>query len=146
MDVAHTLLFALAAAAGAFSRLTCSLIIEKIAHTLRVATQKDRPLEEIKPQESDTFVFPWSICIVNTLGCLGFGLSLSFIQTHSSLDTTWKTILCTGFFGSFTTFSTYIFEIYFLWKDGYYAACFCYIFGQLAFGTLAFYVGFKLFF
>ncbi len=46
----------------------------------------------------------WGVFIVNILGCFGFGLLFALAQS--------RLILLVGFMGSFTTFSSYIFDAY----------------------------------
>ena len=52
---------------------------------------------------------PWSTACVNILGCLGFGIAAALFARNLSPEL--KLAVITGFFGAFTTFSTYIFEI-----------------------------------
>jgi len=61
---------------------------------------------------------PWGTAIINLLGCFGFGLIATLFTLRSHWDAEMKTIILTGFFGAFTTFSTYMFEIHSLVKDG----------------------------
>ncbi|MCL2118646.1 MAG: CrcB family protein [Planctomycetaceae bacterium] len=53
---------------------------------------------------------PWGTVIVNLLGCLLFGF-LAALFTAKRLPIQYQVILLTGFFGGFTTFSAYAFEI-----------------------------------
>ena len=52
---------------------------------------------------------PWSTACVNILGCLGFGIAAALFARGVSPEL--KLAVITGFFGAFTTFSTYVFEV-----------------------------------
>lgn len=61
---------------------------------------------------------PWGTGIVNLIGCFCFGLIATLFTLRSDWDPQIKTIALTGFFGAFTTFSTYMFEFQTLLKNG----------------------------
>ena len=56
--------------------------------------------------------------LINIIGCLCFGIIAEAFQirAHWSLQT--RIIILTGFFGAFTTFSTYMFELHSLMVNG----------------------------
>jgi len=54
--------------------------------------------------------FPWSTLAVNALGCFLFGLIWALAQEKWMISGEWRAIVLIGFIGSFTTFSTLIFE------------------------------------
>lgn len=54
--------------------------------------------------------FPWGTLGVNMVGCFLFGLLWMLSTKHLSLNGHARLFLLTGFMGSFTTFSTFIFE------------------------------------
>ncbi len=78
----------------------------------------------------------WGVFIVNILGCLGFGFLWPIAKGRK--------ILLTGFMGSFTTFSSYIFEIYIFIQDEAWWLLFCNGFLQIILGLLALRLGFFL--
>ncbi len=78
----HILLFALACALGAWSRY---FIMQTLTYSV-------------------DFGSLWSTFIINIVGCFGFGLLWEISKGRK--------IILTGFMGSFTTFSSYVFEIY----------------------------------
>jgi CrcB protein len=51
--------------------------------------------------------FPWGTLIINFTGSALLGLFLGWASTHSALDPRVKLLIATGFFGAYTTFSTY---------------------------------------
>lgn len=67
---------------------------------------------------------PWGTAIINVVGCFCFGLIASLFASRSHWDAETKTIILTGFFGAFTTFSTYMFEIHALVKEGAFGRAF----------------------
>ena len=54
--------------------------------------------------------FPWGTVVVNLLGCLLFGLAWAFLENHLSMPAQMRTVIFVGFFGAFTTFSSFAFE------------------------------------
>ncbi len=67
---------------------------------------------------------PWGTALVNLLGCLCFGALAALFSAKTTWSPQLQTIVLTGFFGAFTTFSTYIFELNALLNDGAYGrAC-----------------------
>ncbi len=61
---------------------------------------------------------PWGTAIVNIVGCFCFGAIAALFASRSHWDPQYKTVILTGFFGAFTTFSTYAFELNSLLRSG----------------------------
>lgn len=61
---------------------------------------------------------PWGTATINVVGCLAFGLIAALFAARESWSVETKTVVLTGFFGAFTTFSTYMFELHSLSKNG----------------------------
>ena len=53
---------------------------------------------------------PWGTAAVNVLGSLLFGLVWAATEGRVPIATTSRLLILTGFMGSFTTFSTYMFD------------------------------------
>ncbi len=117
------LLFSLAAASGAFLRHICNTALKK-----RIAG-----------------FFPWGIFCVNILGCFGFGCILALTEHTTLFHENIKTLLLTAFLGSFTTFSTFIFDGNIFLKNSQYINFTYYILGQILLGLGLFWLGMKNF-
>ncbi len=68
----------------------------------------------------DDVRFPIGTLTVNVLGCLVFGFLGYLGHHHEVLPAFWRTVLLSGFLGSFTTFSTFGFETVLLYQDAPY--------------------------
>lgn len=54
--------------------------------------------------------FPWGTLIINLTGCFFVGLLWTLFEGRFPVTSLTRTIVLVGFFGAFTTFSTFIFE------------------------------------
>ena len=68
-------------------------------------------------QKSIPGEFPWATAIVNIIGCLLFGLLWAFAENRFSISSQMRAIIFIGFFGAFTTFSSFAFETSQLMRD-----------------------------
>ena len=78
--------------------------------------------------------FPAGTFMVNMLGCLLFGIVWGYIETKSIAANELRLLALTGFLGSFTTFSTYMFETAQLVKIGQITAALLNVAGQSLLG------------
>ncbi len=62
--------------------------------------------------------FPWGTVAVNLIGCLAFGLVWGLLESRISVSGQVRMMIFVGFFGAFTTFSTFAFETVRLLEDG----------------------------
>ena len=53
---------------------------------------------------------PWATFTVNTIGCFLFGIIWTLTAERLIVASDTRVIILTGFLGSFTTFSTFLFE------------------------------------
>lgn len=86
------------------------------------------------------FEFPAGTLVVNVLGCLLIGFSLRYLEAVN-LAPQVRAMVTVGFLGAFTTFSTFGYETVALMEDGAWARAAGYVFGSLALGIAAVYVG-----
>ena len=64
-------------------------------------------------------LFPYGTLVVNIVGAFVFGILFSLLEDFT-IPSDLKVFLFVGFLGSFTTFSSYIFEIFSMLKEGEY--------------------------
>lgn len=63
-------------------------------------------------------VFPSGTLAVNLAGCLLLGVAGQYALTHLTIPAEWRVGVTVGFFGAFTTFSTFSWETVHLLDDG----------------------------
>jgi CrcB protein len=61
-------------------------------------------------QRSIAVDFPFGTAAVNIIGCLLFGLLWALTENRLSISGQMRTVIFIGFFGGFTTFSSFAFE------------------------------------
>ena len=62
--------------------------------------------------------FPWAILTVNLLGCLAIGLIFGAAENRDWLSEATRMMILIGFLGSFTTFSTFGWNTFELFRNG----------------------------
>jgi len=60
---------------------------------------------------------PTETLLVNVLGCFGAGLAWAALEQLDALNTDLRVVVLVGFFGAFTTFSTYALESFILLRE-----------------------------
>lgn len=116
---------ALAGALGALARHGMSLAVNGAANLLWGRTD-----------------FPWGIFLVNVLGCFLFGVVWELSAGRQFFSDSTRTVLLVGFMGSFTTFSTLIFDTNRLWDSAHEMLLLLNLGGQIVLGIVALRLGF----
>jgi CrcB protein len=62
--------------------------------------------------------FPYGTLAVNLAGCFLLGLVGQYALNHASIPPDWRVGITTGFFGAYTTFSTFGWETGHMLQDG----------------------------
>ena len=62
--------------------------------------------------------FPWGTVMTNLIGCFGFGVVFAILDAKTQTPEHLRMLLLTGFFGAYTTFSTFAFESVHLAEQG----------------------------
>lgn len=62
--------------------------------------------------------FAYGTLVVNVLGCLLLGLFMQLAISHEWIGRDWRLPITVGFFGAFTTFSTFGYETMRYMQDG----------------------------
>jgi fluoride exporter len=95
-------------------------------------------------QERTGSSFPTGTLVVNLLGCFLLGGVAEYALTHLSVPPEWRIGITVGFFGAFTTFSTFAYEAVRLTQDGEWARAGTYILASVAGGLLAIVAGMRI--
>lgn len=85
-------------------------------------------------------IFPYGTLTINILGCFFIGIILG-LTDKDMVSPEWRFFLATGFFGGFTTFSTFAYENINLLGDKEYFYLFLYSMLSYVFGLTAAYLG-----
>ena len=88
--------------------------------------------------------FPWGTFVVNVSGSFVLGALVGLFATRLNVPLWLQAAATVGFLGAFTTFSTYMLQIYRSTSTGHLAIAFANAFGSLAAGVLALYAGILL--
>lgn len=85
--------------------------------------------------------FPWGTFVVNTLGCLVFGVVWALAEERLLISGETRTIVLVGFLGAFTTFSTYAFETNAMLRDAEWTLAVANVLAQNVLGIACVFVG-----
>ena len=88
--------------------------------------------------------FPYGIFTANVIGCLAIGLLFGVAETRNLFSQTTRLLLFTGFLGSFTTFSTFGWNTFELFKSGQPVPAIANILASVFVGLIAVWLGYLL--
>lgn len=100
-------------------------------------------LQGVVQHRSDS-AFPTGTLAVNLVGCLLLGGIGQFSLHHLSIPPDWRIALTIGFFGAFTTFSTFGWETIRMLEDGEWTRAALYVLVSVAGGLLLVKLGMRL--
>ncbi len=86
--------------------------------------------------------FPYGILKVNVLGCLLIGILYGLAESRNMFSPGTRLLLFTGFLGSFTTFSTFGWNTFELFKAGHFGTAIMNIVVSVVAGLLAVWGGY----
>ena len=88
--------------------------------------------------------FPTGTLVVNLLGCFFLGGIGQFGLDHLAIPPDWRVAITVGFFGAFTTFSTFSWETVHLFEDGEWLRAGAYVIASVMGGLLLVRAGVRL--
>ena len=88
--------------------------------------------------------FPWGTLAVNLGGCLLIGLIGQFALRHLTISPDWRVGVTVGFFGAFTTFSTFGWKTVRMLEDGEWEKAALYVAFSVIGGLILVAAGIKL--
>lgn len=80
---------------------------------------------------------PYGTFIINIIGCFCMGLLMTVIVERQLLAPIWRLLLCVGFLGGFTTFSSFGYEAFSLIHGGKMLEALAYAGGSVVLGLAA---------
>lgn len=95
-----------------------------------------RYLINISPLSNVFGKFPFHTFFVNVLGSFLIGFFLILFTDKWTVNENWRFAVMIGFLGAFTTFSTYEFEVWQLFKENQYIIAFAYVFLSVLVGFI----------
>jgi CrcB protein len=88
--------------------------------------------------------FPSGTLVVNLVGCLLLGGVAQYGLTHLAIPPEWRIGISVGFFGAFTTFSTFSWETARLLEDGEWMRAGVYVIASVVGGLVAVVAGMRI--
>lgn len=88
--------------------------------------------------------FPSGTLSVNLIGCLLLGIVGEYALAHLAFRPEWRIGITVGFFGAFTTFSTFSYETVRMVQDGEWRAAAIYVFASVLGGFAAIFLGMRI--
>jgi CrcB protein len=95
-------------------------------------------------QERTNSTFPSGTLVVNILGCFLLGGIAQYSLTHLTIPPEWRIGITVGFFGAFTTFSTFSFETARMLQDSEWRRATVYVLASVVGGLVAVFSGMKI--
>jgi len=88
--------------------------------------------------------FPSGTLVVNLIGCFLLGGIAEYALLHLSIPPDWRVGITVGFFGAFTTFSTFSWETARMLQDGQWRAATLYVLTSVIGGLVGVFFGMRI--
>lgn len=88
--------------------------------------------------------FPYGTLTVNVVGCFLLGVVGKFSLNHIAVSPDWRVALTVGFFGAFTTFSTFSWETISMIEDGEWMKGALYVAASVVVGLIVMIAGMRI--
>lgn len=95
-------------------------------------------------QQRTGSTFPSGTLLVNLIGCFLLGGIAQYALTHLTIPADWRIGITVGFFGAFTTFSTFSYETARMLEDGEWTRAGTYILSSVIGGLIAVFCGMRI--
>ena len=95
-------------------------------------------------QQRTGATFPYGTLVVNLLGCLLLGGIAQYGLMHLTIPPEWRIGITVGFFGAFTTFSTFGWETVRLLEDGEWMRATAYVLASVVGGLACIFCGMRI--
>jgi len=118
-------------------RLTLIAIFGAVGTLLRYGIQV---LMQVQPGST----FPWGTLLINLAGCFGLGLLGQITLNRMIISPDWRMAITVGFFGGFTTFSSFGWETAKMFEEGRWLPATSYVAASVFIGLLLSVAGIRL--
>ncbi len=122
---------------GETLRLTLIAIFGAVGTLLRYGIQV---LVQVQPGST----FPWGTLLINLAGCFGLGLLGQITLNRMMISPDWRMAITVGFFGGFTTFSSFGWETAKMFEEGRWLPATGYVAASVVIGLLLSVAGIRL--
>jgi CrcB protein len=95
-------------------------------------------------QQRTGSTFPSGTLLVNLSGCFFLGVIGQYALTHLTIPADWRVGITVGFFGAFTTFSTFSYETVRMLDDGDWTRAAIYLLSSVLGGLIAVFAGMRI--
>jgi CrcB protein len=95
-------------------------------------------------QQRTSSTYPYGTLLVNLAGCFLLGTIAQYALAHLTIPPEWRTAITVGFIGSFTTFSTFVFEMAKMAEDGEWIRTTTYLVASVLGGLIAVFAGMRV--
>jgi fluoride exporter len=95
-------------------------------------------------QQRSGSTFPSGTLLVNLAGCFLLGGVAQYALTHLTISPDWRIGITVGFFGAFTTFSTFSYEMARMLEDGEWTRAGIYVLSSVVGGIVAVFCGMRI--